>query len=376
MREFLSRHLFSPLQGMTWRTWWSLLRENRFAIDPPYWPRASFQSALSPWNEAFAIQEERAYGRKIDAAEVGPPLFILGHFRSGTTHLHNLLALDPRFTYPTLYQTLYPRTFLTTESIIPRLGAFLLQEKRPHDDVAIDFGVPNEDELALCIDTGLSPYLAWVFPRHAEVYDRFWTFREATEDERARWRASLLRFLKAVTLRNDRPIVLKSPPHTARVALLREMFPDARFVHIRRDPYDVFRSTRHMVATTMRYWRLQRPASHADADPDAGEDDDTRILRIYREMYDAYFDQRPEIPTGHLCEVAYEDLVRDPTGQVASLYDALGLPGFDSVRPRLDAYLGSISGYRKNAATELSGPDRARVAREWRRCFEAWGYAH
>ena len=40
MREFLSRHLFSPLQGMTNGVWWALLRRNRFAVDPPFGERA------------------------------------------------------------------------------------------------------------------------------------------------------------------------------------------------------------------------------------------------------------------------------------------------------------------------------------------------
>ena len=47
--------------------------------------------------------------------------------------------------------------------------------------MALDFGVPNEDELALCVDTGLSPYLGWAFPRQADFYDRFLTFGDATD---------------------------------------------------------------------------------------------------------------------------------------------------------------------------------------------------
>jgi hypothetical protein len=157
MREFLSRHLFSPLQGMTAGVWWGLLRRNRFAVDPPFLARAAFQSANGPANSALARLEDAAYGREADAATIRPPLFILGHFRSGTTHLHNLLAQDPQFAFPTLYQTLYPRSFLLTESVVPRLGRFLLLRKRPHDGVALDFGVPNEDEMGLLNASGSRP---------------------------------------------------------------------------------------------------------------------------------------------------------------------------------------------------------------------------
>ena len=42
------------------------------------------------------------------------PLFILGHWRSGTTHMHNLLGKDPNHTYPTLWQVIFPDSFLVT----------------------------------------------------------------------------------------------------------------------------------------------------------------------------------------------------------------------------------------------------------------------
>jgi hypothetical protein len=365
MRDLFSRHLFSPLQGMTPRTWRSLLEQCRRAIDPPYWPRAAFQTTLTAFNQRFADREEREFGARIEPVRVHPPVFILGHWRHGTTHLHNLLSLDPQFTFPNLYQTLYPATFLTTEHFIPRLGGFLLLRRRPHDNVALSFGVPNEDELALCVHSGLSPYLAWALPREAGFYDRFLTFRAASAEDRARWRSSLLQFLKKLTLRHDRPIVLKSPPHTARIGLLLDLFPTARFVHIRRDPATVFLSTMHMYKKTMRYWRLQRA-------PAAGFED--RIIATYRTMYDAYFEEQPRIPAGQFCEVAYEELVRAPIAVVEALYDALGLPGFAAVRPRLEDYLAAIGHYEANAHPALPELVRQRIGREWGRSFDAWGY--
>jgi hypothetical protein len=367
MRDRFSRHLFSPLQGMTPGTWRSVLEQSRFAIDPAYWPRAAFQTALTALNRGFAIREERSFRARVESARVHSPVFILGHWRHGTTHLHNLLSLDPRFTFPTLYQTLYPRTFLTTESFVPRLGAFLLLRKRPHDNVALSFGVPNEDELALCVSSGLSPYLAWAFPREAPFYDRFLTLRAASEDERARWRSSLMHFLKKLTLKHDRPIVLKSPPHTARIGLLLELFPRARFVHIRRDPATVFLSTKYMYQKTMCYWQLQRSSA---------ADFDDRIIAGYRTMYDAFFEERPLIPAGQLCEVAYEELLRAPVAQVEGIYDALGLPDFAAVRPLLEEYLSSIGRYEANTHPALPEPVRQQIGQQWRRSFEEWGYAH
>jgi hypothetical protein len=61
-------------------------------------------------------------------------------------------------------------------------------------------------------------------------------------------------------------------------------------------------------------------------------------------------------------------------GAVCSVYEALGLSGFEDVRPRLETYLGSIAGYRKNRHDELPEPLRRRIAHEWGRSFDEWGY--
>ena len=297
--------------------------------------------------------------------QVQPPLFILGHYRSGTTHLHNLLALDPQFAAPTFFQALNPHTFLTTERWAAPVADRLVVRRRYQDEVALGAGVPTEDEIALGTMTGLSPYLGWYFPRGGSGYDRYLTFRGVPDEEVARWGLALTTFLKKLTLRYGRPLVLKSPPHTARIRLLLGLFPDARFVHIHRDPYDVFRSTRHMIRAVQPVFRLQEARL---------PDGDDRILGVYTEMYDAYFEERGLVPEGRLCEVGYEDLERDPVGVVGSVYESLGLAGFEGIRPRLEGYLGSIAGYRKNRLDDLPEPLRLRIAHEWGRSFDEWGY--
>ena len=165
LKDFIARHVFHPLEGMTLGDWWSLLRRHRFAIDPPHWPRALVQTAVSASNSVSARIERGRFGRRIEATQVQAPLFILGHYRSGTTHLHNLLALDPQFAAPTFFQVLNPHTFLTTERWAAPLADRLVVRRRYQDEVALGAGVPSEDEVALGTMTGLSPYLGWYFPR-------------------------------------------------------------------------------------------------------------------------------------------------------------------------------------------------------------------
>src|SRR5262249_28192899 len=94
LKDFIARRIFHPLEGMTFGDWWFLLRRHRFPIEPEHWPRVLVQTAVSASNTLGARLERWWYGRQVAAAHVQAPLFILGHYRSGTTHLHNLLALD------------------------------------------------------------------------------------------------------------------------------------------------------------------------------------------------------------------------------------------------------------------------------------------
>src|SRR5262249_10979938 len=64
----------------------------------------------------------------------------------------------------------------------------------------------------------------------------------------------------------------------------------------------------------------------------------------------------------------------DPIGQVRRIYEALALPDFQDVEPALQRYVESQTGYKKNVFREIPAELRARIAREWRRCFEEWGY--
>jgi hypothetical protein len=62
----------------------------------------AFITLISPLTSLIRRHEDAKYGPKLAGVRVKQPLFILGHWRSGTTHLHNLLATDEPFAYPSL----------------------------------------------------------------------------------------------------------------------------------------------------------------------------------------------------------------------------------------------------------------------------------
>jgi omega-hydroxy-beta-dihydromenaquinone-9 sulfotransferase len=353
------------LAGITLGRWLRVLRDNDFAVDCPYWGRAAVITVGSVPNTLLAVWENVLYRQKIRKTKIDPPLFILGIWRSGTTLLHNLLAQDDRFAYPNTYQVSFPQTFLTTEKINARLMGFFLPKKRPMDNVTFGFAEPQEDEFALWPLIG-GFTMGWAFPRRAGFYNRYLTLRHVSANELAEWKAALTWFLQKLAFKYGKPLVLKSPGHTCRIKVLLELFPEARFVHIHRNPLDVFRSSEHWLRVGTPVWTLQRP-DHRDLND--------RIIRQYKEVYDAFFEECGLIPKGHFHEVGFEELEADPTQQVQGIYEALALPDFKTVLPRLQRYVVSLASYKKNVLPDLPAELQARIAREWRRSFEEWGYA-
>jgi hypothetical protein len=233
------------------------------------------------------------------------------------------------------------------------------------DNMALSFQAPQEDEFAPCLMSLRSLYLGISFARREQHYSRYLTFRDVPREELDEWKTAFTWFLKKLTFKYGRPLVLKSPPHTARIRLLLEMFPDARFVHIHRNPYTVFQSFRHYFDTATWYSYLQRPDV-------TGIDD--RILRRYNVLFDAFFAERNLIPEGRFHEIAFESLERDPMGEMEELYQKLDLSGFDRLRPKLQRYVNSLSNYRKNQFIDLDPLMRRKVALAWERSFVEWHY--
>jgi omega-hydroxy-beta-dihydromenaquinone-9 sulfotransferase len=365
-RETLLKY-FGPglLGGVTFGDWLAMLGQNRFRVAPTCIPRALGITWQSMSNSFWRWRENRRFGKEIEAVEVQPPLFLLGHYRNGTTHLHNLLAIDERFAYPNNYQVFYPHTFLSTESFQSPLVQFFMPRRRPMDNIEWTLQSPQEDEFALQVLTGMSPCMGWTFPSRREHYDQYLTFRDAPRTELDEWQRAFMEFMRKLTWKYRKPLVLKSPPHTARIALLLQLFPQAKFVHIHRNPYAVFPSWKHTITVNMELQRLQNPRL---------EELDEYILSRYRAMYDAFFDERGLIPAGRYCEIGYEELERDPMGVLRSIYTALDLPDLDTASPALLRYLDSIAGYQKNEFRPLPESLRQRIRHEWRRCFEEWGY--
>ncbi|WP_437224676.1 sulfotransferase family protein [Planctomicrobium sp. SH661] len=329
------------------------------------WKQIGLMPFFGAYNSTMSLVENVLFGRKVADAEIHPePVFVLGYWRSGTTLLHNLLSLDPRYAYPTLYETIFPWHFLASETINTRLTGWMVPKSRPMDNMEAHWQVPQEDEFAICTMCLVSPYTLPLRPFDLQEWTRSFRIDELPAEDRKLWFDTMKLFMKKLTVRHRKPLIMKSPSHTYRVKQLLELFPRAKFIYINRHPFDVFNSTLHLRSTLIGENTLGSPY-HPDPE--------NSIIETYLEAFQAYERDKHLIPAGNLAEVKYEDLSADPMSELQRLYSELNLGGFDEVRRRLEPKLEDHKEYKKNKFR----PDlhwRQQVYLRCREVYERFGY--
>src|SRR5262249_10887562 len=154
--------------------WIRLLGRNRFAVHPDYLYIAAIVTVVSSLHTALRLLQEAWYGDLVSRTPIRhAPVFILGHWRTGTTLLHEFLILDERHTFPNTYECLDPNHFLLTERFFTRWLGFLMPSRRPMDNMAAGWNRPQEDEFALCMLGQPSPYLTIAFPNRPPQFPEY-----------------------------------------------------------------------------------------------------------------------------------------------------------------------------------------------------------
>lgn len=359
------RRPLQTIQGMSFGTLFRVLKRNGFSVESPYLGRFLYLIAMGALNSILSRCEKMAYGHRIETCVIKePPLFIIGHWRSGTTHLHNLLSIDENFTFPTAYEAMFPLHFVFSQPSGPFIFDLIAPSERPMDDLPFSANVPHEDEFALAALSTVSPYMRFLFPLTGDHPYSVLDPERLPEEDLERWKASLVYFLKKLTYLKGKRILLKSPAHLGRVRTLLELFPEAKFIHIVRNPYEVYHSTRKLWEECLAYSHLQT------ANPERVDD---IILRWYKEIFSLFQRDRALIPAGSLHEMKFEDLEKAPESSLQQIYEGLGLPGFDCYRKRVYPYLKGIKGYRKNHYF-MDTLNREKIRSQCRSIFERYDY--
>lgn len=287
---------------------------------------------------AMERMQERLHGASLDAVAIEAPIFVIGHWRSGTTMLHEMMALDDRLLSPNTYQCFNPQSFLLSTGSSKRARVSVV---RPAGDRAVSPESPQEEEFALLCLGCVSPYEAFVFPRAVDGLSSLCDPDEFNEHERIDWEMRLLRFLKGVGLAGGgKRLLLKSPSNSFRVATLRRIFPDASFVHIVREPTAVIVSTFDMWEKMWERYALAQSLDRA---------------KLRDSMIDTYLNLEKTLenhskgcPAKALVTIRYEDLVAQPHQTIELIYSALKLGDAGRLRDAISRFLRASPPLRAN----------------------------
>ena len=349
--------------------YYRLLADNRFKIHPSRIPMTCLVSCCSLINSTLAGLQQVIHGERISNTQlVEPPVFIVGHWRSGTTLMHELMAMDDQLAYPTNFDAFVPHHLLVSRWLLYPLVSLLLPSRRPMDNMSMGARSPQEDDFACCALGAPTPYRRIAFPNLKNQQHIQLNLERAKPEVREALEASLRYFFQCLTLQYKKRLLLKSPPHTGRIAWLAKWFPGAKFVHLSRNPDELVPSTMHL-------WRsLDATQGHQ-----VPQYDDVWLKNYVFEcqdlMYQAYFDQKQQLPENQLIEISFEDLVADPVEQVGRVYRQLELAGFRKLQPRIEQNFSSRKKHRRNVL-ELDQKLKVEIDQHWRGYKQAFGYAN
>jgi hypothetical protein len=359
------KNIQHPLFGISFKNWIKVLTKNN-GYDLRYFPRVLFITIssilLTPARFLFKV----FFDSKIQNTEIlKPPVFIIGHWRSGTTFLHELISYDPQFCFVTLWSTLLPDSYLILNPLKEFLSKFL-PSTRPMDQIEVAADGPYEEEAGLSVLNVWSFFHALHFPKNAEEqYLKSIHFQDFTDEELDNWKKTYLKFLKTITFENPgKRLILKNPPNSTRIKEILEIFPNAKFIYIYRNPYKVYLSTKKMRTRVLDKLALQNAYE---------EEIEEQVINNYKRLMKSYFEQKNSIPDGNLIEISYEDLVANPLQKIEEIYLKLNIPGFNEAKTEFEKYLDFKKDYKTNVY-KINKKIIDNVKKNWDFTIKLWDY--
>ena len=272
--------------------------------------------------------------RELGAADVTPPIVIIGQGRTGTTILHDLLAQDPAHRVPLTWEVdrpLPPPETATYDSD-PRIAEVQTQLdltelvipgfKRMHP-----IGARLAQE---CVRITAADFRSMIFPTQYRVpsYAR-WLLYEADMAPAYRWHR---RFLEVLQSRHRcERWVLKSPGHLWCLGALLAEYPNAVLVQTHRDPLRIVASIASLLAT------LRRLATDATSIAEGGAEFADYLLDGLDRSVTAREDGT--VPAKRVIDVQFQAFLADPFACVREIYARLGLELTREVEARMRAFL-------------------------------------
>lgn len=270
--------------------------------------------------------------------QISGPVFIIGHQRSGTTHLHRMLAADRYAGAMTLGEMLVPsvsfqRLLKQCAGFDRLLGAPLKRAIRRWQDNTlgrldhlhrIRLDEVEEDEFLLwsICASGMCAHDTPLAAGRKELHfmRKFESWSTAKQYKALGWyQACILK--KAYRERSSGCswIVAKNPAFSQKIPYLVQVFPGAKFINLIRNPMEAIPSRLNLIDNI---WRLRYPqAGGMTPKRAAGIVDDSVRTYLFAQQ------DLEQLPPNHAITVLYRDLVKDSRSVVRAIYSRLRLPG-------------------------------------------------
>ena len=354
----------STLAGSTIGNYFKILRQGRIA--PRYYFKIFLTTFIVLIATPFHLWETIVFRRRLREFRFQkPPLFILGHWRSGTTLLHNMLTKDPSVTYITTYQSLFPSN-LASKWLFKTFMKLNMPDKRPSDGVELNIDFPQEDEFAFANLQPNSYYNFFYFPtRYLTFYEKAVHQKDLSETEIKLWYNSYDKLIKKALIdsKGDR-IIVKNPVNTGRIKQLLRLYPDARFLYIYRNPITVFHSTRRFFQQLYpTLWLQQVDNPFIDA----------MIFDVYNRLMNDYLEQKSLIPAENLMELRFEEFEQNPVKEMEKIYTDLLKEDFSTVQSYFTDYFKTQKSHQKNKY-KVDASEIAAIREHWGKFIEMYRY--
>lgn len=360
---------YTPLAGYTLPNMFRMLAQNRFHISPRYAARFAYSMVLSTIMSPFYIRERIKYDKPTKETRINKdPIFIIGHWRCGTTLMHTILTRDQQFGYFTTYQTLIPSIFISGEKLFKPIVVASLPKKRPMDDGDLGADLPQEDIYALGALSPYSYYHGWCFPQNMARYNNYIDFQNASPQTIEDWKRTYLHLLKKITMYHQgKQLVLKNQDNTGKIPQILEMFPDAKFIYMYRNPYDLYMSMRKFMYRVIPLYCVQTPPPLKDVEE--------HMIRLFTTMTKKYLQDKPLIPKENLLEVRYEHFIADPLQTVSTLYKKFNLSGYQEIEPTFNEYLATQKTVQRDQYT-FTDSIKKKVQNHWGFALTEYEYTY
>ncbi len=329
----------STLAGTTLINFFRIIKNEK--ISPQYYFKLLLTLLILLIATPFHIWEHFYFRNKLKKTKISKPsLFILGHWRSGTTFLHNMLCNDPDAAFMTTYHSVFPNN-LASKWLFRTFMKLNMPEKRPSDNVKLHIDYPQEDEFAFCNINPNSYYKFFYFPSsYKDIYEKSIHLNGLSQKEIRRWFEDYDNMLRKVLLLSQgNRLIIKNPVNTARIKQLLKLYPDAKFLYIYRNPITVYLSTERFFKSLFPVLQLQKTT------PELIEN---MIFDTYKKLMNDYVNTKSLIPTENLYELKFEDFEKDPLPFLKEIYTNLLKDDFSRVEKGFTAYFESQKSYKKN----------------------------